>query len=121
MPDSALNNVFHEETHDPLYADRRNFYKVEKWNRDWMRVELMLYAGDDLDKENRQGAATHPTDHTPTDAGAGRVGRHQGTVEWNEPGMTLQTPSPSLQRGDCAPVPAHWGPANSGDECAPPR
>jgi hypothetical protein len=30
MPDSTLNNVFHEETHDPLYADRRNFYKVEK-------------------------------------------------------------------------------------------
>jgi hypothetical protein len=53
MPNSALNSVFHEETHDPLYADRRNFYKVEKWNRDWMRVELMLYAGDDLDKARR--------------------------------------------------------------------
>jgi hypothetical protein len=24
----------HEETGDPLYADRRNFYKVEKWSRD---------------------------------------------------------------------------------------
>jgi hypothetical protein len=23
-----------EETDDPLYADRRNFYKVEKWSRD---------------------------------------------------------------------------------------
>ena len=22
-----------EETADPLYADRRNFYKVEKWSR----------------------------------------------------------------------------------------
>jgi hypothetical protein len=22
-----------EETDDPLYADRRNFYKVEKWYR----------------------------------------------------------------------------------------
>jgi hypothetical protein len=53
MHDSTLNNVFHEETHDPLYADCRNFYKVEKWNRDWMRVELMLYAGDDLDRARR--------------------------------------------------------------------
>ena len=34
-----------EETDDPVYADRRNFYKVEKWSRDWLRVELMLYAG----------------------------------------------------------------------------
>jgi hypothetical protein len=25
-------------------------YKVEKWRRDGMRVELMLYAGNDLDK-----------------------------------------------------------------------
>ena len=24
----------HEETDDPLCADRRNFYKVEKWSRD---------------------------------------------------------------------------------------
>jgi hypothetical protein len=24
----------HEETDDPLYADRRNFYKVERWSRD---------------------------------------------------------------------------------------
>jgi hypothetical protein len=23
-----------EETFDPLYADDRNFYKVEKWSRD---------------------------------------------------------------------------------------
>ena len=34
-----------EETDDPHYADRRNFYKVEKWCRDGLRVELMLYAG----------------------------------------------------------------------------
>ena len=31
MPD---DNWSHEETDDPLYADRRNFYKVEKWSRD---------------------------------------------------------------------------------------
>ena len=34
-----------DETDDPTYADRRNFYKVEKWSRDGLRVELMLYAG----------------------------------------------------------------------------
>ena len=49
MPDS----IFHEETHDPVYADQRNFYKVEKWSRDWQRVELMLYAGSDLDMARR--------------------------------------------------------------------
>jgi hypothetical protein len=27
-----------EETDDPLYADRRNFYKVEKWSKDGQRV-----------------------------------------------------------------------------------
>jgi hypothetical protein len=31
-----------------VYADRRNFYKVEKWSRDGLRVELMLYAGNSL-------------------------------------------------------------------------
>jgi hypothetical protein len=35
----------HEETDDPLYADRRNFYKVEKWSRDGQRIEEMLFAG----------------------------------------------------------------------------
>ena len=28
----------HEETDDPLYADQRNFYEVEKWSRDWQRA-----------------------------------------------------------------------------------
>ena len=27
-----------EETDDPTHADRRNFYKVEKWSRDGQRV-----------------------------------------------------------------------------------
>jgi hypothetical protein len=42
-----------EETDDLLYADRRNFYKVEKWSRDGLRVEPMLYAGNNLDKARR--------------------------------------------------------------------
>jgi hypothetical protein len=38
-----------EETRDPLYADDRNFFKVEQWTRDGMAVERLLYAGS-LDK-----------------------------------------------------------------------
>ena len=48
-----MTNRSDEETDDPTYADRRNFYKVEKWSRDGLRVELMLYAGNDLDKARR--------------------------------------------------------------------
>jgi hypothetical protein len=40
----------HEETDDPLHADRRNFYKVEKWSRDGQRIEELLYAGNSLAK-----------------------------------------------------------------------
>ena len=39
-----------EETDEPLLADHRNFYKVEKWTKDGSRVERMLYAGSNLDK-----------------------------------------------------------------------
>ena len=43
----------HEETDDPLYADRRNFYKVEKWSRDGRWIEELLLAGNSLDKARR--------------------------------------------------------------------
>ena len=43
-----MNSWSDEETDDPLYADRRNFFKVEKWSRDGLGVELMLYAGNSL-------------------------------------------------------------------------
>jgi hypothetical protein len=39
-----------EETDEPLIADHRNFYKVEKWSRDGQRVERMLFAGNSLDR-----------------------------------------------------------------------
>ena len=39
-----------EQTDDPVYADDRNFYKVEAWSRDGMRVDAMLYAGNNLRK-----------------------------------------------------------------------
>jgi hypothetical protein len=40
----------HEETTDPLVADARNFYKVEKWTRDGTKVDSLLYAGNGLDR-----------------------------------------------------------------------
>ena len=40
----------HEETDDPLYADDRNFYKLEKWTKDGSKVDRLLYAGNSLDK-----------------------------------------------------------------------
>jgi hypothetical protein len=39
-----------KETNDPLVADLRNFYKVEKWTRDGTKVDTLFYAGNNLDK-----------------------------------------------------------------------
>ena len=39
-----------EETKDPLYADDRNFYKLEKWTKDDTKVDRLLYAGNNLQK-----------------------------------------------------------------------
>jgi hypothetical protein len=39
-----------DETDQPLIADDRNFYKVEKWTKDGSKVDHMLYAGSSLDK-----------------------------------------------------------------------
>ena len=41
--------TFHEETDEPLIADHRNYYQVEKWIKAG-RVERMLYAGNNLAK-----------------------------------------------------------------------
>ena len=45
-----MNDQSDEETDDPLRADDRNFYKVEKWTQDGMRVDSLLYAGNNLSK-----------------------------------------------------------------------
>jgi hypothetical protein len=44
-----MSDLSDEETNEPLLADHRNFYKVEKWTKEG-RVERMLYAGSNLDK-----------------------------------------------------------------------
>jgi hypothetical protein len=36
---TASANMSDEETDNPLYADNRNFYKVETWTRDGMKVD----------------------------------------------------------------------------------
>jgi hypothetical protein len=46
-----------EETDEPLIADHRNYYKVEKWTKDGARVERMLFAGSNLDKAREVFAA----------------------------------------------------------------
>jgi hypothetical protein len=48
-----MNDWSDEETNDPLYADDRNFYKVEVWSRDGMHINALLYAGNNLDKAGR--------------------------------------------------------------------
>ena len=37
-----MNDWSDEETDDPLLADDRNFYKVEEWTRDGMKVDSLL-------------------------------------------------------------------------------
>jgi hypothetical protein len=53
----------HEETADPLVADDRNFYKVEKWTKDRTKVDRMLYAGNSLAKAQEVFAAA--IEHRP--------------------------------------------------------
>ena len=45
-----MSDWSNEETDEPLLADHRNFYKVEKWSRDGQRVARMLFAGNSLDR-----------------------------------------------------------------------
>ena len=38
-----MNDLPDEETSDPLIADHRDFYKVEKWTQDGSKVDLFLH------------------------------------------------------------------------------
>jgi hypothetical protein len=38
-----------QETDDAVYADTRNFYKVERWTDDDQHVDQLLYAGNRLE------------------------------------------------------------------------
>jgi hypothetical protein len=48
-----MSNWSDDETDDPVDADRRHFYKMEKWSRDGLRVELMIFASTNLEKAGR--------------------------------------------------------------------
>ena len=58
-------------------------YKVEKWSRDGLRVEFMLYAGNNLDKarlifeRNSKHRPRTRLDDPPAHAGVGRVATHK--------------------------------------------
>jgi hypothetical protein len=54
-----------EETHDPLIADHRNFYKVEKWTKDGSKVDHMLYAGNNLDMDKAREVFAEAIYHRP--------------------------------------------------------
>jgi hypothetical protein len=56
-PSTRANDLFREETDDPLVADRRNFFKVELWTRDGLHVERLLFAGNSLDRARALFAA----------------------------------------------------------------
>jgi hypothetical protein len=51
------NRPSEEETNDPHIADHRNFYKVEKWMKDGLKIDRMLYAGSDLTKAQARESA----------------------------------------------------------------
>jgi hypothetical protein len=67
-----------EQTDDPLYADDRNFYKVEAWSRDGMRIDAPVRRQQPRQGarnlcHDRQAPAAHPADNPAADASAGRV------------------------------------------------
>ena len=68
-----------EETDNPLRADDRNFYKLEKWTKDGLKIERMLYAGNNLDKarklfaEANRASAADQADDKAADARAAAV------------------------------------------------
>ena len=107
-----------EETADPHYADRRNFYKVEKWSRDGLRVELMLYAGSSLDKARRiferarQAPAARPADRPPAHARVRRVAAAR-----NDPvSCAAYREMQLLQRPDNSGIVQAWGLGLNGND-----
>jgi hypothetical protein len=56
-----------QEADNPLLADLRNFYKVDKWTKDDSRVERVLYAGNSRGaQEIFANAARHRSGIRPT-------------------------------------------------------
>ena len=56
-PSTRANDLFREDTYDPLVAGRRNFFKVELRTGDGWHVERLLFAGNNLDEAQALFAA----------------------------------------------------------------
>ena len=79
-----------EQTDDPLYADDRNFYKVEAWSRDGNRIDALLYAGNDLRKAQQtllrpSGTGPHQADHPAANAGVAAVAAMKSSSQGSAP------------------------------------
>ena len=44
------NDWSDEETDNPLLADDRNFYKVEKWTKGGAKIDRLLYVSNNLER-----------------------------------------------------------------------
>jgi hypothetical protein len=45
---AELSEFGYRETDDPIEADRRGFYKVERWDKDKLHIVEMVHASNDL-------------------------------------------------------------------------
>jgi hypothetical protein len=77
---AAMTNWSDEETDNPLLADDRNYYKVEKRTKDGSKVDRMLYAGKPRKGEKhfrggREAPATDQADNSATESGCSNSGR----------------------------------------------
>jgi hypothetical protein len=52
----------YRETFDPNDADRRNFYKVEKWDAAELHIEALIHASNDLECARRSSPAKRTAD-----------------------------------------------------------
>jgi hypothetical protein len=90
-----------EETHEPLIADGRNFYKVEKWSRDGQRVTELLFAGSSLDKAKRifdRWAKHRPRDHPAAEAGVrGVAAETKSPGQWKAGLSSCHRPDSPIQ------------------------
>ena len=68
----------YRETSDPNDADRRNFYKVEKWDAAELHVEALIHASNDL----VCARAIFDTEKNADRAAATRYGRHPRLDRW---------------------------------------
>jgi hypothetical protein len=75
MPNAMTDDLPNEETDNPLLADDRNYYKVEKWTKDGTKVDRMLYAGNKLEKARQLFANAHQYAKPGNGRRGGKVGQ----------------------------------------------